>query len=131
MRYKSCPFCGRIHPVDYNCPAKPKRVYKGTEERKLRNTNDWKKKSEEIREKAQGLCEVCRDKGIYTYKGIEVHHITKIRDDKEGLLDNYNLVALCQEHHKLADKGKIDKDYLRRLARQREEKSEAIPPTVR
>ena len=128
MRYKSCPFCGRIHPVDYNCPAKPKRVYKGTEERKLRNTNDWKKKSEEIREKAQGLCEVCRDKGIYTYKGIEVHHITKIRDDKEGLLDNYNLVALCQEHHKLADKGKIDKDYLRRLARQREGKSKAIPP---
>ena len=128
MRYKSCPFCGRIHPVDYNCPAKSKRVYKGTEERKLRNTNDWKKKSEEIREKAQGLCEVCRDKGIYTYKGIEVHHITKIRDDKEGLLDNYNLVALCQEHHKLADKGKIDKDYLRRLARQREGKSKAIPP---
>ena len=121
MRYKSCPFCGRIHPVDYNCPAKPKRVYKGTEERKLRNTNDWKKKSEEIREKAQGLCEVCRDKGIYTYKNIEVHHIVKLRDDKEGLLDNYNLVALCQEHHKLADKGKLSQDYLRKLARKRED----------
>ena len=121
MRYKSCPFCGRIHPVDYNCPAKPKRVYKGTEERKLRNTNDWKKKSEEIREKAQGLCEVCIDKGIYTYKNIEVHHIVKLRDDKEGLLDNYNLVALCQEHHKLADKGKLSQDYLRKLARKRED----------
>ena len=121
MRYKSCPYCGRIHPVDYNCPAKPKRVYKGTEERKLRNTSAWIKKSKEIRDKAQGLCEVCRDKGIYTYKGIEVHHITKIRDDKDRLLDNYNLVALCQEHHKLADKGKLSQDYLRKLARKRED----------
>ena len=121
MIYKSCPYCGRIHPQGYICPSKPKRIYRGGEERKLRNTNDWKKKSEEIREKAQGLCEVCRDKGIYTYKGIEVHHITKIRDDKDRLLDNYNLVALCQEHHKLADKGKLSQDYLRKLARKRED----------
>ena len=131
MRYKSCPFCGRIHPVDYNCPAKPKRVYKGTEERKLRNTNDWAKKSKEIREKAQGLCEVCRDKGIYTYKGLEVHHIVKLRENPDGLLDNYNLVCLCTTCHKKADRGELDKDYLRRLARQREEGDKDIPRTVR
>ena len=37
------------------------------------------------------------------------------------LLDNYNLICLCQEHHKQAEIGKIDRDYLYRLARQRED----------
>ena len=91
MRYYGCQYCGRIHPVGYICPKKPKRTYKGGEERELRSTYAWTQKSKEMREKAQGLCEVCRDKGIYTYKGLEVHHITKVREDKDKLLDNYNL----------------------------------------
>ena len=67
------------------------------------------------------MCEVCRDKGTITYEGIEVHHIVKVRDDKEKLLDNLNLICLCQEHHKLADAGKLDADYLKDLAKRREE----------
>ena len=120
--YKSCPYCGGIHPVGYICPKKPKRTYHGGEERKLRSTNAWTKKSKEIREKAQGLCEVCRDKGLYTYTGLEVHHIVKVSEDKAMLLDDYNLICLCVDHHKQAEQGKLDKEYLRNLARKREEK---------
>ena len=67
------------------------------------------------------MCEVCRDKGAYTYTSLEVHHIYKVRENKDKLLDNYNLICLCVEHHKQAEKGKIDKEYLRKLARKREE----------
>lgn len=119
--YKACPHCGKIHKVGEKCPTF-KRIYRPTKESKLRSTYAWAKKSREIRDKAQGLCEVCRDKGTYMYKGLEVHHIVKLRDDEDGLLDNYNLVCLCVEHHKQADEGKISKDYLRALARKREER---------
>jgi 5-methylcytosine-specific restriction protein A len=119
---RSCPYCGRIHPAGYICKAsKRKRAYNGGEERKLRSTYAWTKKSKEIREKAQGLCEVCRDKGLYTYTGLEVHHIEKVREDKDRLLDNYNLICVCAECHKQAEQGKIDKEYLRKLARKREQ----------
>lgn len=118
---KSCPYCGRIHPVGYICPKKPKRTYHGGEERKLRSSNAWTKKSKEIREKAQGLCEVCRDQGLYTYTGLEVHHIDKVRENKDKLLDDYNLICLCTDHHKQAEQGKLDKEYLRKLARKREQ----------
>ena len=119
--YKACPYCGRIHKAGYECPKKPKRKYNGGEERKLRNTYAWAKKSKEIRDKAQGLCEVCRDKGVITYKGLEVHHITKLAEDKDKLLDNNNLICLCIKHHKEADKGLLSKSYLEKLARKREQ----------
>lgn len=109
-----------MHPYNYKCTVG--RVYRGGEERKERSSYAWTKKSEEIREKAQYLCEVCRDEGIYTYEGLEVHHIIKVRDDKSKLLDDYNLVCLCIEHHKKADRGEIDRDYLLELAKKREEK---------
>lgn len=121
MPFYSCKYCGRIHPVGYECPKKPKRKYNGGEERKLRSTYAWAQKSKEVREKAQGLCEVCRDKGIYTYKGLEVHHIDKVREDKGKLLDDSNLICLCTEHHKEAESGKLSKDYLRGLAKKRED----------
>lgn len=116
--YKSCSRCGKIHDTRFKCNAG--RVYTGGQERKLRSSYAWTKKSEEIREKANWLCEVCRDRGVYTYDGLEVHHITKLSDDSSKLLDNNNLVCLCVEHHKQADNGEIDADYLRQLARHRE-----------
>lgn len=74
-----------------------------------------------MRDKANYLCEVCRDLGVYTYDGLEVHHIVKLRDNPDGLLDNYNLVCLCAMHHKQADSGGIKQEYLRKLARKRED----------
>lgn len=116
--YKSCSRCGKIHPENFTCTKG--KVYAGGEERKLRNKYAWTQKSKEIREKANYLCEVCRDEGVYTYENLEVHHIEKLKDNSGGLLNNNNLVCLCVMHHKLADSGEIDADYLRKLADARE-----------
>ena len=119
--YKSCSRCGKMHPATYVCNAnRLKREYADTEERKLRSTNKWTEKSKEIRERANYLCEVCRTKGVYTYNNLEVHHITKLSQDSGGLLDNENLICLCQEHHKEADKGTLSADVLREIAKRRE-----------
>lgn len=86
----------------------------------LRSSYNWTQKSKEIRERANYLCEVCRAEGVYTYDGLEVHHITKVKDDEDLLLDNNNLICLCTRHHHQADNNELDKDYLLSLARARE-----------
>lgn len=121
-QYKACPRCGKIHPSGYKCRVGVSSLDCRTgEERRQRSTKAWTRKSQEVREKAQGLCEVCRDNGAYTYRGLEVHHISKLRDRPDLALDDYNLICLCQEHHKQAEAGKVGKDYLRELARRRED----------
>ena len=116
--YKACSKCGKIHGYNVQCT---KRIYKTGDDRKLRSKYAWTLKSQEIREKANYLCEVCRDEGVVMYDDVEVHHITKIIEDESLLLENKNLICLCQYHHKLADKGEINKEYLQRLAEAREQ----------
>ena len=118
---RSCSRCGRIHDSGFICNRGRNPL---TDEQKLRNLNKWHQKSREIRERALYLCEVCKDQGsVNAGDDIEIHHITKLRDDPNGLLDNFNLIALCIPHHKSADAGELDPDYLRKLAREREERS--------
>lgn len=115
--FKSCSRCGKIHDANYKCNVN--RVYQGGQEREQRNSYAWEKKSIEIRKRAL-FCEVCKDQGVYTYNDLEVHHIVKLKDDPNGLVENNNLVCLCVKHHKKADRGEIDANYLRKLARIRE-----------
>ena len=122
--FKSCSRCGKIHPKNYQCNVG--RTFTGGSERHLRSQYAWTKKSEEIRESAHHLCEVCLAENIYTYDNLEVHHIVKVRDDESKLLDNENLICLCQEHHKQADNNEIDKDYLIELARKREQATDKM-----
>ena len=117
--YKTCVKCGKIHKDTYKCKA-IKRIEAKTDEAELRNTNKWHNKSMEIRERASFMCEVCRDEGRYTYNNLEVHHITKLKVAPHLLTDDTNLVCLCTYHHKLADAGFIDADYLRELAARRD-----------
>ncbi len=119
--YKTCSKCGGIHPIGTPCPkaAKSCKKYKGGKERELRNTYKWHKKSEAVREEAQHLCEVCKAEGVYTYDSLEVHHIEKIKDNEALLLDDDNLICLCVNHHKQADKGKIKAEYLKELVKRR------------
>lgn len=124
--YKSCSRCGKIHPTTYNCNKG--KVYRGGIERELRNTYDWVQKSLEIREKSNYLCAICRDEGRYTYNNLEVHHIVKVRENNNLLLDNYNLLCLCVEHHKKADKGEIDINYQLKLAKDREDGGDTQTP---
>lgn len=118
--FRACSKCGKIHEQSQPCPVK-RIVYSGGNERKLRSSYRWTEKSKEVRGAAHYLCEVCKDQNKINYKDIEVHHIVKVKDDESLLLDNYNLICLCQEHHEQADKGLIDTEYLRRLARKRED----------
>lgn len=122
--WKACSKCGKIHDVNYKCNHDD--IHKEEQERKLRQRYVWTKKSQEIREKANHLCEVCRDQNIYTYDNLEVHHIEKLRDRQDLFLDNENLVCLCSDHHKKADKGELDKEYLKKLALKREKN----PPSI-
>lgn len=118
---KACAKCGKIHAFNYVCRVN-QRAKIITDEAKQRSTYAWTEKSKEVREKANYLCEVCKLKGLYVYEGVEVHHITKLRENAAGLLDNANLVCLCRDCHEKADSGKLDKDLLLRLAQGREEK---------
>lgn len=124
--FKACSRCGKIHNKNYKCfHNKPKvdwsKYNVDNEEYKLRNTYEWHMKAEEIKKDAQYLCEVCKDKGAYNYNNLEVHHIVKVKEDATKLLDNYNLIVLCVKHHKEADKGYIKEDYLKKLAKIRED----------
>ena len=117
VMYKSCAKCGKIHEYNYRCNAG--RIYTNTDDAQLRSRYSWQKKRDQIKRDAQGLCEVCKAMNLYTYDGLEVHHIVKLRDNPEGLLDDYNLICLCTYHHKQADANEIEVDYLKELARKR------------
>lgn len=124
--FKSCLRCGKIHDANYKCNVGiRKRKYKNSdsEAHKLRNTTAWVYKSKEMRQRAGYLCEVCKAEGVYTYNGLEVHHIEKLKDQPVKLLDDDNLVVLCVYHHKLADIGMIKECYLRKLVEIREKKN--------
>ena len=78
-------------------------------------------KAKEIKESSKWLCALCLEEGRYNYNDLEVHHITKLKDNAEGLLDNYNLICLCKRHHERADAGLENPEKLRKIARDREE----------
>lgn len=113
----SCSKCGKLHPRGYTCNVG--RIYQKTDESRLRSTYKWTKKAKQIKDDANGLCEVCKAQGVYTYNSLEVHHIEKLRDNANGLLEDDNLICLCTYHHKQADDGELDADYLRELVRKR------------
>ena len=114
---KACSRCGKLHDFNSTCPyKKDTRRFADTEENRLRGKYSWKVKRDSIKERANYLCEVCRDRGDYTPKDLEVHHITKLKKDPNGLLEDKNIIALCVKHHKEADRGELSEDYLRALA---------------
>lgn len=128
---KACGRCGRIHEYSFICDAnKTRRDYSDTEENRLRSKSAWKKKRSEIRDLSYYLCEVCKDKGDYTPKEVEVHHINKLRENKDLFLENGNLITLCRFHHKEADRGYLEKSYLLELVKKRETDldDDGIPP---
>ena len=43
---------------------------------------------------------------------ISVHHIEKLEENYEKRLDDYNLISLCEVHHKMADRNDIPKSVL-------------------
>lgn len=116
---RSCTKCGRIHDINFKCNGGGRLPQ--TAEQALRRRTSWTNKSKEIRERSKYLCAVCLDKGeARADDDIEVHHIRKLRDYPEGLLEDDNLVCLCTYHHKQADNGILSAEYLRELAQRRD-----------
>lgn len=118
---KSCPYCGRMHPVWYECPKKPKRKWypkrRGQIER-FRSTATWQKKREEVLTRDHYLCHVCLDADHrINNRGLSVHHITPLGKDFERRLDIDNLITLCSKHHDEAEHGLIPANRLRELAK--------------
>ena len=126
MMWKACPKCGKIHPFDYKCTVGREWNQYKTDEDKLHNTYQWKKKAKEIKERSMYLCAVCaeefkKDNSVnLNADELEVHHIEKVREHPELLLDDSNLICLCPEHHREAEKGNIKKEYLKKLIMQRD-----------
>lgn len=124
--FRSCSRCGKIHEIGKECPVLRNKTPR-EEPQRLRSKHKWTLASRRTREEANYLCEVCKDQGKLTYKHLEVHHIEKLKDKPEKLLESDNLICLCQRHHKEADSGLLDKDYLISLVHNRGKK---IPPVL-
>ena len=117
---KACSRCGRIHPRGFYCGHNRKYSDKHDDQAaKLRSSWAWTVKAQQIKDDAQGLCEVCRDHNKLTYDDLEVHHIVKVSEDNDKLLEDRNLICLCVRHHKQADRGYLDPVYLSELAYKR------------
>lgn len=122
--YKACSKCGRIHDTKYKCKVNTNyKVKYDYEESKLRNTHAWHTKAEQVKKDSKYLCSVCFEKGTYNYNDLEIHHIEKLKERPELLLEDTNLICLCRKHHKLADGGMIDKNHLKELAAKRIKKN--------
>lgn len=117
--YKSCSRCGKIHDYNKKCYVGYSNRKKDTNANRFRKTTEWTNKSIEIRELSKYLCAICLDKGIYNYDKLEVHHIIPLEEDIDRGLDNDNLICLCNSHHREAEKGEIDREYLFKLVRDR------------
>ena len=115
---RSCSKCGRIHDSNFKCNAG--RLPK-TNEQALRKKNKWTEKSKDIRARSFYLCAICKAQGDYRAKPVEVHHIRKLKDYPDGLLEDDNLICLCIEHHKAADKGDILPEELYKLVQERDQ----------
>ena len=122
---RSCTKCGRIHDINFKCNGGG-RLPKTTEQA-LRCRSSWTLKSKDIRKRSLYLCAVCKDQGILKADdNVEVHHIRKLRDYPDGLLEDDNLVCLCTYHHKQADQGELDAEYLIKLAQERDNQTYSL-----
>lgn len=113
---KSCAYCGRVHPKDYICPAKPRKFKNKTVKDKFRSTITWQKKRNAVAERDLWLCRVCLEQGHLNGDSLQVHHITPLSEDYSLRLEDDNLITLCPVHHEQAECGQIPADHLRELA---------------
>ncbi len=114
-RLKACKYCGRVHAVDFQCSAKPKRTKEPTQITKLRTCRRWDRTRQQAYERDHFLCRVCFAQGRFTADGLEAHHITPLVEAPELAYDLDNIITLCSRHHKAADRGNIHRTVLREL----------------
>lgn len=114
---KSCRYCGGVHALNVECPQKPAKAWKSKYSRetcaaKFRSTNAWTEKAQAIKKRDRYLCRVCLARGKINSKGLSVHHIIPLRDNYDRRLEDDNLITLCEQHHSMAERGRISKEEL-------------------
>ena len=120
---KSCKYCGKIHDSKHDCGKKPQKKKRCTKQNTFRNTNGWKRKAKEIKERDSYLCVICIMRGAITTTGLEVHHIEPLEENYDMRLDNDNLITVCRYHHEQCESGMIARDYQHELAKKFEKTS--------
>lgn len=88
-----------------------------TDARKRGYTWDWEQFSRNYRANYP-LCEMCESCNVVR-PSVSVHHIQKIDDAPERKLDITNVIALCDECHKRADRDAAYNARCKRLADER------------
>lgn len=119
---KSCRYCGGAHKIGETCPKAPPKwgqhsnYYKrSSEASKFRSTNAWTLKAERIKIRDLYLCRMCIKEGRITNRDLSVHHIIPLQEDFDKRLDDSNLITLCERHHRMAERGKIQRTELLEL----------------
>lgn len=118
--YKTCSTCGRLHRFNEKCPHRKQKAggkRDGREEDGFRSSSAWQRIREQIRRRDFYMCRYCFDsgKGVQSRR-LEVHHIEPLCEAWGRRLDEENLITLCSECHELAERGKINREQLHRLA---------------
>ena len=118
---KTCSICNKIH--DFNIQCYSNKQKKRSKPNSFRNTYIWQEKREEIKERDTHLCQICvRNKYdtdmLYNYENLEVHHIVPIEEDYSKRLDSFNLITLCNMHHRLAEEGVIEREELQKIVQE-------------
>ena len=125
----SCSYCGRINQKNIDCGKRPQRIRYNTDAAKFRNTTAWQKKSKEIRERDNFLCQCCIREFPNTFRKFEydncsVHHNVPLAEDMSRGLDNANLITLCSAHHEMAENGEISREDIQRIIDEQEGKKD-------
>lgn len=116
---KACPYCKKIHPIGFICPLKPTQK-KNNDITVFRSSKQWQRKRGQIRRRDGYMCRMCAvgygDEPVRYNSEISVHHIESLASAWEKRLDDDNLICLCSYHHERAESGKIEEEFLKKLA---------------
>lgn len=113
---QSCKYCGRMHPLDYDCPKKPPKRRRNTKAQRFRNTMAWKETRARVNERDLHLCRLCLLDGKLQYEGLSTHHIIPLELTMDYATNDDWCITLCDSHHKAADAGKYNRPELHKLA---------------
>lgn len=118
----SCKYCGGAHQRGFLCSKRPpdNRTKDKSHIRLFRSGRAWRTKAKAIKSRDLFLCAACKDQGRYVFHGLECHHIRPLARAWSDRLNAYNLITLCQECHKQAEKGLLAAGYLLDLAEKAE-----------
>lgn len=115
---RSCAVCGRVHDAKVECRPRewaPRKSRAAV----FRGSPKWKAARRAVRERDCNACRWCLAHGDLVTDGLSVHHIIPLEEDFALRAEPSNLVTLCSACHEAAEAGKISRESLIRLVRER------------